>query len=118
MFCSQPRPAWYAEICEILRSNGLSQERIRFPGAFNFSFGTTKHCPRTGHYSYRDGLGFKVCCAGKYKNFISTEDFKNDLEDYYTFCEHLRNSLNDGKLTSCADCTLLLDGRSKEPLRI
>ncbi|MDL2263429.1 radical SAM protein [Synergistaceae bacterium OttesenSCG-928-I11] len=111
-------PVWYAEVRELLLSNGLSEERVRFPDSLKFFVGIPKHCPEIGHFFVLDGLGYKTCCGPYIRNCASTGNLEEDIAQYYEFCEQLRDALNEGKLTSCADCSMLRDGRSEEPLKI
>ncbi len=111
-------PTWYVDVYELLLARGLSKDRIYLPDSFKMTLGTPKHCPHIGHFFVLDGQGFKTCCGPSLRTVPSTGNFERDIEAYYAFCEQLRNSLNEGKLTCCADCTRLRDGRSDEPLKI
>ena len=103
-------PDEYDGAYEELTANGIPAERIGL---------RPQHCGRIGHYLLLGGMFFSACCHSGYAVFLPThKNIREDMEEYYAYCETLRRDLNEGRLTSCTGCIELKPGKSEEELKL
>jgi len=113
--CITVMPDSVEEVYNALTKLDIPPERIRLHPEHKQ---TPQHCQLIGRYLVIDGVGIRTCCAENSVCLLSNGDFRDDLAYYSSYCEQLRNDLNDCKLTSCLGCHMLVDGRSDEELQI